>query len=90
MLALLVCVPTHPRATTNCSAPASVFTYNTGGVNGGTSGSWTASGDLWIGGISHFTSTAVTVSDSLNGGNWSCTTDQVTTGNNAAEALLPL
>lgn len=80
LAAFVLCLPTFLRATSSCTTPTVLTTYASGGVNGGTSGNFTSSGDLWVGAISSYTSTTVTVSDNKNGGNWTCGGQQTTTG----------
>lgn len=82
LAAFVLCLPTFLRATSACAAPSLLISYSTGGVNGGTSGNFTSSGDLWVGNVSSYTSTVVAVSDNKNGGNWTCETQQVTTALN--------
>ncbi len=80
MVVALVCLPA--RAVSNCATPTVLITYANGGVNGGTSGNFTSSGDLWVGAVSSYTATTVAVSDNKNGGNWTCGGAQTTTGLN--------
>lgn len=77
-----ICLPTFLRATSACAVPSLLISYSTAGINGGTSGNFTSSGDLWVGAVSSYTSTVIAVSDNKNGGNWTCETQQVTAGLN--------
>lgn len=79
LAALFVLSPRFVIATSSCATPTVLTTYASGGVNGGTSASFTSSGDLWVGAISSYTSTTVTISDNKNAGNWTCGGQQTTT-----------